>query len=357
MAKISHRSWVIGGLPVLVLGVSAHVSPAQAEPLGDGSSSSVESTEPTEPVEPAGPTEAAESTGAAESTAPAEVVDADPTLAIRQANEAQARGDYSEAARLYDQAYRSMTFEQRASDFGRLAFTKAVGAYRRAYDQTRDLALYAASRALHEQFIIERKAAGLPVPAEVDAELARLDQVLGASAPEPEPKPEPKPEPAPMLEPEPLFESQPEPEPEPVEPRPEPDHRVDPWGVALTGAGAIAVITGVVLVAVGAPLRGRAEDYRNEQLAGDDFDSRSPGLQQSFAAALDDYVDGERRRGVGLMASGGAVLGLGVAAVVVGSLRLARGPAAVGSGSRARHPRLRIAVSAGRAFVGVGRRF
>ncbi|MCA9711129.1 MAG: hypothetical protein KDK70_35130 [Myxococcales bacterium] len=116
---------------------------------------------------------------------------------------------------------------------------------------------------------------------------------------------------------------------------------------AWSGAGTMLA----VLLGVGAPVRGRAEGYRTDTMASEAFTALTPSDQQLATEFLDAYVDDERRRGVALMAAGGAALGVGVAAVVVGSIRLARGRRGATTAESARlHPRPRL----GRHEVGLG---
>ena len=84
-------------------------------------------------------------------------------------------------------------------------------------------------------------------------------------------------------------------------------------GAQSTGAGAL---TALVLLGCG----GEPEPLPPREIVS----IAEPEGWTPVAPALDVYVDGERRRGIALMATGGALLGLGVAAVIVGSVRLVR---------------------------------
>jgi hypothetical protein len=92
----------------------------------------------------------------------------------------------------------------------------------------------------------------------------------------------------------------------------------------LVSTGAVVTLTGTLLLAVGAPLRGRAMRYRSEALASPEFTERGSAEQAVIEEYLAAYVADEKRRGIALMATGGALIGVGLAGVIVGSLRLAR---------------------------------
>jgi hypothetical protein len=296
-------------------------------------------------------------------TAPAE----DPHKRINdqivQADAARRDGRLSDAARLYADAYRMTAAieDYRASDVALDVALQAATVHREAFKASNeDYTFLRESRDLLRTVVGDWEAAGRPVPQAVLDELQWVDTQLAAA-------PEPVPEPTPTVEPEDAAADPPVPfeaSLDPVPPKPPADGdsatpRRPPraLGIALVSGGAAATVAGAVLLALGAPLRGRAEQYRSEALDSPEYTERGSAQQAIIEEHFDGYVADERRRGVALMASGGALLGVGVAAVVVGSLRLVRSGRSPASGAASRRLSPRLAVYHGAATLEVSFEF
>lgn len=244
---------------------------------------------------------------------------------ISAADAARKDGRLADGARLYAEAYRTAqaSDDYRGSDPALEMVVLAAKLYHEAFRASnRDYALCDESKALLETFVAEWEALGQPIPKEVTEELQWLEARLAERPPEPVPEPEPTPDETddtgaqePVV-PTPIAEPEPTPPPR--------DRGPDRVGWGLVGGGAAFAVTGAVLLAVGVPLRGRAEDYRAQVMGSPEFTGRGSGDQAVALEYLDGYVHDERRRGVTLMAAGGAVLGVGVATLVVGGIRLLR---------------------------------
>lgn len=283
--------------------------------------------------------------------------------AIAQADAARADGRLAEAARLYADAYAltRASEDYRGTGVALDVVLLAAQLYREAFKASaQDHALCRDSGALLDSFVEDVEGLGEAVPQAVRDEQALVAECL-EGAPEPEPAVKEEPEvPVEPVETPPTAEPPPETLETTVEPEPEPDQPVAPRRravpIALLAGGGAATVVGTVMLVVGVPLKGRASDYRTEVLASPEYLERGPDDQAAITSALDVYVDGERGRGVGLMAAGGAVMGLGVAAVIVGSVQLAKGRSGRGSND-ARRMEPRLAVGRGHLAVGASLRF
>lgn len=255
---------------------------------------------------------------------------------VVEAYAAQKEGRLDEATRLFAEAFRLVqSSEYRNTDFALEVVLAVADAHRQAFAASSDdYAICERSRVLLLEFASGLEAEGRPIPAQVIHELDWLDDQL-AEAPAPVPPvidaPPVEDEPDAAIEIEP-FVGPPDDEQLPeidTNPPTEP-HGPDAIGIALVATGAVVSVAGAVLLGVGAPLTGRAEQYRDDAVASPEFEMRRPDDQEVASGYFDAYVADERRRGTILMATGGAALGLGIAAAVVGAIRLARhrGPAA-----------------------------
>ncbi len=249
---------------------------------------------------------------------------------VVQAVTAKDEGRFDDATRLFAEALRLVqSSDYRNTDFALEVVLATAEAHRKAFEvSSDDYSIFERSRELLREFASGLEAEGQTIPAQVINELDWLDEQL-AKAPAPVP---------PVIEPPPVEED-PDPEidigptvdsPE-EERRPEVDNPIlserrgpDPLGITLVATGAAATVTGAILLGIGAPLAGRAEQFREDAVASPEFVSRGPDDQEVAQGYFDAYVADERRRGTILMATGGAALGLGVAATVVGAIRLAR---------------------------------
>ncbi|MCA9655078.1 MAG: hypothetical protein KC501_34495 [Myxococcales bacterium] len=287
---------------------------------------------------------------------------------IGEADGARTDGRLAEAARLYGDAHALIqgSEEYRGTGVALDVVLQAARLYREAFKASaRDYALCRESEALLDAFVADLRGRGQAVPSTVSDEQAWVAECL-ADAPAPAVPVVSEPVQTTPAEPTP-DEPSTAPESTVVPPSPEPDDHPDPTDdteprgralpIALVGGGGAAAVTGAVLLAVGLPLRARADDYRSEVLGSPEYLQRGPQDRAAIEAALGSYVDDERRRGVALMASGGAVLGLGVAAVIVGSIQLAR--ARPGRRDRSARARLdpQLVLRPGRLSVGASLRF
>jgi hypothetical protein len=143
---------------------------------------------------------------------------------------------------------------------------------------------------------------------ELDQRIATLEARLDALNPEPQTEAAP---------PEPVLVSGPGPAAASDEPR-GPSRGL---GLGLVIAGGAATVGGVALLVAGSQLRPAAEDSVAE-LDGLGLDPDDPAFAEGDA-----FIDDETRRGRVLMASGGAVAGLGLTAVGVGVWALTRSTA------------------------------
>lgn len=139
----------------------------------------------------------------------------------------------------------------------------------------------------------------------LDRRISDLEAQLETLDPEPESESSP---------PEPVLVS----EPAPIERTNEPRGPSRGLGIGLVVAGSAATVGGVALLVAGSQLRPAAEDSVAE-LDALGLDPDDPAFAEGEA-----FIDDETRRGRVLMAGGGAVAGLGVAAVGVGIWALTR---------------------------------
>ena len=281
--------------------------------------------------------------------APRAPIDQRLSETLSKAEAARRAQQHAEAAGLYAEAYRLTTTDDtfRNSEFAADAVIQAATAYRKAFAKSdSDYALCRDSKRLLDTFRSEWEAAGKITPNAVFDELRwvekRLEEDPDSTVPPPAPV-EPPSEPPPSTEPPPdELEVQPTPtETEPTSGTDDPpgssqSSRI--LGIALLAGGGAVAATGAILLGVGVPLRGQSEQYRTDTLASPEYLALPEADQQVATEYLDRYVDDERRRGVTLMATGGAVLGVGVAAVVVGAVTLVRAKRSTPGSNAARDP-------------------
>lgn len=265
--------------------------------------------------------------GAVWMVAPAKPIDQQINDKLLEADTASRQGHHADAARRYSEAYALTTTDDtfRNSEFALDAVIQAATAYRKAYAASNgDVALCRESKALLDSFRAEWEAAGEITPSAVFDELRWVEARLSEVPSEPDDPAPPPPDPGPDEPPDAIevVPPDPDPDPDPIVDTPARPSRVP--AIALLASGAAATATGAILLGVGVPLEGRAAQYRTDTQASPEFMALPPSDEQVTVEYLDRYVDDERRRGVTLMATGGAVLGVGVAAVVVGAVLLAR---------------------------------
>lgn len=283
-----------------------------------------------------------------------------PTELISEGDRLHNDQKYADAAKAYAGAYTAMSPEQKSSAVGLLVVESAAREYQQAFLSSGDIALLEASRDVLQTFVDDRTASGGNIPGSILQELRRVEGVLANLRPSPSGPEEPPEEeteetdeaterPPPLLEPQ---DTQPA---EPSDRQPAPRRKLDVVGLGLTIAGGVLVVGGAVLLGVGAPIGPDAEERRDEDLDSEIFMMLSPAQQEDFRSDYDDWVDDEKRRGVAFMASGGAALGLGVALVIGGAVRLARSRSQ--TQTQARLPTLQPSLAPGRACVMLRGRF
>jgi hypothetical protein len=238
-----------------------------------------------------------------------------PTELLTQGDAKASDGAHDEAARLYHEAYKQMSADERA-DMGELVVEAALESVRKAYDKNPDPALLELAESLMEDF--ESDMSG-PRPEFIDAGRRWLDK----KRPEPEPDAGDD-----GSSGDPDF---PDDDPVDIGGDDGTDHDQGPQreivGPVLIGAGGAVLITGIVLLAVGAPVGGNAEDARADALDSPEFEalSATPSgqpLAEQFRSQYDTYVDDETKRGRSLMIAGGVMLGVGAGLAVYGVVRL-----------------------------------
>lgn len=285
---------------------------------------------------------------------------------LKRADTANGEKRYSDAAQLYADAYRmtTATEDYRGTDIALEAVVHAMEAYHVACEGNRDYVSCRASKELLAAFILDWEASGSSVPVQVLDELRWLEEQL-AQVPPPLPAETVEPvEPATVATADSDEDQEAPPKPT-KKPAPkliidDPERRDPPagkaLGIAFVVGGAVTTVGGAVLMAVGAPLEGRADRYRSEVFGSPSFTQRPPGEQAIIVDHLDRYVGDERDRGTALMATAGAALGLGVAAIVVGSFLLGRPGLSTNSGARA-HLSPRRRAGRGTAYLGLSLAF
>jgi hypothetical protein len=287
---------------------------------------------------------------------------------IAQADAARKDGRLADAARLYADAYRMTTRveDYRGSEVALDVALLAAEVYREAFKASdKDYALCEESRELLRAVVDDWTAAGQAVPEAVLEELRWAEARLAEA---PRVAPEPEPEPTPEIREDPPHDTGPPiPTSNAAAPRASQGHQTpqgsdsgaaarDGLGIALVSTGAAATVAGVVLLALGAPLKGRATRYRSEALASPEFTERGSAEQAVIEQYLAGYVADEKRRGIGLMVTGGSLIGVGLAGVIVGSLRLVRSARPRGT-SAAMRVAPRLSVYHGSAALGVSLEF
>lgn len=298
----------------------------------------------------------------------AEPTDAEISAALTAAHKEQLSGESLVAARRYGEAYGliAANADHRGTSIGEDAVVNAASAYRVAFDGSeRDYEIVRESQALLLRFSEDWSALGRPVPSRIRDELAWVTDRLAEEPAEP---PVVTPPEVPVEVPKNDGEDKSDDDADDIAevvaaPSKEPDDRGPTTtdkptrptviGGALIGAGAVATLGGAVALALGAPLRGRAEDYRDEVLGSEDFAALPTMADQATAREhLDDYVQDERQRGVTLMAVGGTAVGIGVTSIVVGAVTLARGRKAESARGHAADSRRAAFVVSPRIAVG-----
>jgi hypothetical protein len=248
---------------------------------------------------------------------PAHAVTQTPTELLTQGDAKASDGQHAEAARLYHEAYMKMSADERA-DMGELVVEAALESVRKAWNKSEDPALLELTADLIEDF--ESDMSGT-APEFIDE--ARVW----------------------------LAERQPEEPPEddggddaggddiwtdddPVDigTGTTTDTGEDPGkeivGPVLIGAGGALLVGGVVLLAVGAPIGGKAEDARDDAFASEELMALENGsmadmmMATEFRDNYDTYVEDEKKRGRGMMIGGGILLGVGVGLAAYGVVRL-----------------------------------
>lgn len=250
---------------------------------------------------------------------------------IARADAARRDGRLADAARLYADAYRTTSAldDYRASDVALDLALLAAAVHREAFEASdRDHAHLERARELLRTVIDDWEAAGRPVPPAVLEELGWVDEQL-AEAPAPATAapaaPEPELAPAGVEAPaqgdalHPVL-----PVPPPPATTTTPTRPSKALGIALVSGGAATTVAGAVLIGMGSPLEGEARRYRDDVLHSDRYVHGTAHEQAIIEEQLQAYVVAEERRGIALVATGGALLGVGVATVVVGAVRLRR---------------------------------
>lgn len=226
---------------------------------------------------------------------------------------AAAAGDLENAGRAYEQAYEALPAADRGTDTGTDVVLESVRARRELFLQDPDTSVHLqAAEVLLASHIANLKAAD---PARTTTDLDKqLDAIRKLLAKIEKPPDEAKPEPEPVAIVSPSPSDLPPPEPTSRDRSP-PSKRV---GIALAASGGVAVVGGVVLIAIGANFykkndalypAAKREEYPTDCSAAPfsvcDYDAKREGLLKKDRAAI----------GVGA-----ALAVVGVAGVIAGAV-------------------------------------
>lgn len=265
---------------------------------------------------------------------------------VLQGKQAEEAGDSKAAADAYARAYRGMPPGER-TDFGADTVIKAAAAYKAYFGETADFAAMESSRDLLLAFVDDAATGTWDVPTEIGDELARVERVLaqrepgqpsGTVVPPTDGKPEGDGAPAedagapgaedPPTDPAASEERARDEDLVEPAPGPEPTPQRDKVGLALVIAGPIVALGGIPFIAQGVRLRDSAGDAEDALPALQDderYQGASSEARESFDRAYQDYVDGERGKGGAMIGVGVTLLAVGTGAAIYGAVRLARG--------------------------------
>lgn len=249
----------------------------------------------------------------------------DATALIVQADAAHDAGSLAEAADLYGRAYRAMSAEERES-MGEFVVEVALDDLRASWKKSTDRGYAEAAAALLDDY--ERDTGGT-LPGALAEHRTWIDEALAEAGGEPAVDPDEGsfgPEVTP-------------PPPPPTKRRDRPPGERDVVAPVLIGVGAAAAIGGAVMIALGAPLGKKARSSRDEALADPRLMDATLVNQMAFAAAYDDYVDAEKKRGTGLVAGGAVLIGAGIGVAAYGVVRLVQARKQPGASARLRSER------------------
>jgi len=281
--------------------------------------------------------------------------------ALTDAKRSEAEGHLATAARQYADAYRMTSSHEDygGSEVAADIVFNAARLYRAAFNASdTDYTFLRESVALFDAMEEEWANLGLPIPQEIQDQRDWAEERLSQQPPPPAKIKKKPPKKGPPKK-GPPKEGPPK-EPPVVPPTPtlsDGDSSLlsQEVGMTLVGLGIATTVGGIVSLAIGVPVRGRAEDYRREVTASPEFAALGMADQTTAGGHLDAYVSDEGRRGITLMAVGGAAASLGVAAIVVGTVTLVRGRRKGPSAASLRHaPSAGMGVSVGRSEAMVG---
>jgi hypothetical protein len=110
-----------------------------------------------------------------------------------------------------------------------------------------------------------------------------------------------------------------------------PPPKGDPVGGVLLGVGSAVTITGIILLATGSRLGPKAEEARDTLEMSDAYAARMNSTVpmvmmnfEQFVIDLDDFVVSETKKGKNVMIGGGVLLGVGIGIAAYGVVRLAQ---------------------------------
>lgn len=265
-------------------------------------------------------------------SAEAPVVEQTVESTLTDAQEFEAEGHLATAARHYADAYRMTSSHEDygGSEVAADIVFKAASLYRAAFNASdTDYTFLRESVALLDAMEQEWTSLGQPIPDELQDQREWAEQQLSQQPPPAElvevsPTKKVIP-PSGEINEDPLKGERPDVTPPPTTPDGDSSLLSRGAGMTLIGLGIATTVGGIVSLAIGAPLRGRAEDYRREVTTSPEFVALGMSDQTTATRHLDAYVGDEGRRGITWMAVGGAAASLGVAAIVVGTITLVRG--------------------------------
>ena len=239
-----------------------------------------------------------------------------PTELLMEGDEKASDGDHGGAARLYLEAYKGMSADERA-DMGELVVESALDSVKKAYNKSSDPSLLDLCASLIEAYESDMSGPEPDFIAEAKQWLAERRPAASTDGPDQDP-----------------YEDPDFPDDDPVGGDDgggggpvDGDPGREIVGPVLIGGGAALAVTGIILLALGAPAKGDAEASRDDVLNSPEFANlMMTQMDQAiaFSDAYDQYVDDETKRGRGLMIGGGILLGVGVGAAVYGAVRIVR---------------------------------